>query len=256
VVLSVRILGSGTPVVLLPWFGLDQAVMAAAFEPVFAATSGWCRIYVDLPGTGQSPAVEPRSDAVLEAVLATVGPIAGARFLVAGCSYGGYLAAGLARRAPDQVAGMLMVCPGVKIRPGHRNLGHVLPSEPEPGWLRDVPTELHDHFSRGIGHQTGPVASGVTRALRLAGPADDAYLAILRSTGYQLSDEGSASRFDGNVTIFAGCADRITGYLDQFDVLASYPCGSYVALSQAGHYLPFEQSARFSSVVRDWLAQA
>lgn len=171
-VLPVRILGTGPPVVLLPWFGLDQAVMAAAFEPVFAATSGWCRIYVDLPGTGQSPAIEPRCDAVLETVLETVGPITRAPFLVAGCSYGGYLAAGLARRAPAQVAGLLMVCPGVKILPADRNLDHVLPSEPEPGWLRDVPTELHDHFSRGIRNQTGPVASRVARALRLAGPTE------------------------------------------------------------------------------------
>lgn len=233
-VLPVRILGTGPPVVLLPWFGLDQAVMAAAFEPVFAATSGWCRIYVDLPGTGQSPAIEPRCDAVLETVLETVGPITRAPFLVAGCSYGGYLAAGLARRAPAQVAGLLMVCPGVKILPADRNLDHVLPSEPEPGWLRDVPTELHDHFSRGIRNQTGPVASRVARALRLAGPTDDAYLAVLRSTGYQLSDEGSASRLDGNVAILAGRADRITGHLDQFDALAGYPRGSYVALSRLG----------------------
>lgn len=118
-----------------------------------------------------------------------------------------------------------------------------------------MPTELHSHFSRNIGHQTRRVANRVARALRLAGPTDDAYLGRLRSAGYQLFDEGSARSVDGDVTILAGRADRITGHLDQFDALARYPQGSYVALSGAGHYLPFEQPERFRSVTLDWLAR-
>jgi hypothetical protein len=55
--------------------------------------------------------------------------------------------------------------------------------------------------------------------------------------------------------ILAGRADRITGHLDQFDALARYPQGSYMALSGAGHYLPFEQPERFRSVTLDWLAR-
>jgi hypothetical protein len=74
-----------------------------------------------------------------------------------------------------------------------------------------VPTELHSHFSRNIGHQTRPVANRVARALRLAGPTDDAYLGTLRSAGYQLADEGSVRSVDGNVTILAGRADPLTG---------------------------------------------
>ena len=58
-VLAVRDLGAGRPIVLLPWFGLDGGVTALAFEPVFAETTEWRRIYVDLPGTGGSAAVAP-----------------------------------------------------------------------------------------------------------------------------------------------------------------------------------------------------
>ena len=86
--------------------------MAAAFEPVFAGAGDLCRIYIDLPGTGDSPPVEPHSDAVLEAVEETIESMIGAApFLLAGCSYGGYLAAGLARRTPTHIAGLLLVCP-------------------------------------------------------------------------------------------------------------------------------------------------
>src|SRR5436190_20097066 len=91
--------------------------MAAALEPAVADLAGWQRIYVDLPGCGQSPPGPANSDGVVE-VLADfldreVGP---ARPLLAGCSYGGYLAAALARRHPQRIAGLLLVRHATKIR--------------------------------------------------------------------------------------------------------------------------------------------
>jgi pimeloyl-ACP methyl ester carboxylesterase len=106
--------------------------------------SPWQRIYLDLPGTGGSSPVEPSSDAVLDAVSETVRSILGSDpYLLAGCSYGGYLAAALARRTPAQVAGLLLVCTGTKIQPETRNLSGVRPATPEPGWLDGVPVDLN-----------------------------------------------------------------------------------------------------------------
>ena len=243
---------------LLPWFGLDGAVMAAAFEPAFEATDNVRRVYIDLPGTGGSAPVEPSSDAVLDAVSETVESIIGpAPFLLAGCSYGGYLAAGLARRAPGRVLGLLLVCAGVKIRREQRNLSGVLASTPQPGWLAEVPDELHGHFELAIGCQTGAVATRIAQAFRLNGATDTDYLAALRSgPGDQLSDEGSPQRFDGSVTIVVGERDRIVGHLDQHDALAHYPHGKFIALTDAGHYLPFEQPSRFHALMHDWLGRS
>jgi pimeloyl-ACP methyl ester carboxylesterase len=256
-VLSVRIRGHGRPVVLLPWFGLDRSVTQAAFEPVFAGVHGWRRIYLDLPGTGRSRPVGPSSDAVLDAVEETVAAAVGPEpFLLAGCSYGGYLAAGLARRSPERLLGMLLVCSGVRILPAHRNLDRVLPSAPEADWLRGVPADLQPHFSHAIGHQTRAVADRTAAAFALAAPTDDAYLDALRTSGYPLSDEASDHRFAGDVLLLAGRQDRIAGHLDQFDALARYPGGSYTALAGAGHYLPFEQPERFAGLSLDWLARS
>jgi pimeloyl-ACP methyl ester carboxylesterase len=256
VLLSARIRGEGLPIVLLPGFGLNSAVMSAAFEPVFAAISGWRRIYLDLPGTGGSAPVDPHSDAVLDAVQETVeSMISPAPFLLAGWSYGGYLTAGLVRRMPTQILGLLLVCAGGRIDPDERNLSRVLPSVPEPDWLAEVPDELRAHFSHAIGCQSRSVANRVARAFELNGPNADDYLDVLRSTGYQLSDESSPHHFDGNVMLLAGRQDRIAGRLDQFDALKHYGHGSFVALADAGHYLPFEQPERFMSSTLDWLAQ-
>ncbi len=248
--------GEGVPIVLLPWFGLDRLAMAAAFEPTIEGSACWQRVYVDLPGCGQSPAGAESSDGVVDAVCDYVDAKLGSEpFLLSGCSYGGYLAAAIARRRPDQVAGLLLVCPGIKILADDRVLPEG-PSSPAAGdWLTDVPPDLHDHLSRAVGHRTGEVASRVARALSAGGPADEEYLQRLRTTGYQLSDEDSSTVYAGPTSVLAGREDRIVGYADQFHAIDRYPDVTYVALSAAGHYLPFEQPAAFRSLTQEWLAR-
>ncbi|SDI86687.1 Pimeloyl-ACP methyl ester carboxylesterase [Frankineae bacterium MT45] len=252
--------GLGAPVLLLPWFGLDGTVLASAFEPAFgqlegvALNVGWRRLYLDLPGTGDSDPVAPSSDAVLDAVEETVETLLGdSPFLLAGCSYGGYLASGLARRRPEQVQGMVLICSGVRIRPETRNLTGVLPSRPEPGWLDTTPPELHEHFRTAVGNQTQIVADRLAAAFARNAPTDDAFLMRLRASGYPLSDEESAEPFDGPVALLTGRRDRIAGYRDQFDALARFPQGDYHCLPSAGHYLPFEEPALFAALLGEWL---
>jgi pimeloyl-ACP methyl ester carboxylesterase len=280
VILSAQAYGEGRPLVLLPWFGLDHAVMAAACEPALAGTP-WRRIYVDLPGTGKSAPVEPRTDAVADAVAETIGALAGgSQVPLVGCSYGGYLAAELARRDPGRIAAILLVCSGVRILPGERNLSGVLPAVPEPGWLDDVPEHLREYFERAIGVQTKAAADRVAAGFLLNGPTDGQYLRTLQSTGYQLTSERSLSALKATVTVIAGRRDAIVGYRDQFDLAAgtstagistagtstagtSTGAGSadgtgaadYVCLGDVGHFLPFEQPGRFKTLILDWLAR-
>ncbi|MHB8505967.1 MAG: alpha/beta fold hydrolase, partial [Acidimicrobiales bacterium] len=67
-----QVLGEGPPIVLLPWLGVDHAVMASACEPGLSRQERWSRLYLDLPGTGKSPIVGVSSDDVLDAVQESV----------------------------------------------------------------------------------------------------------------------------------------------------------------------------------------
>jgi pimeloyl-ACP methyl ester carboxylesterase len=255
-VLSTSSHGDGDPIVLLPWFSHAGADMAQAFEPVFADSSPWQRIYVDLPGTGDSSPVGPSSDAVLDAVSETIDAIVGKRrYILAGCSYGGHLAAAQARRNASQVSGLLQVCSGPKLDPTTRNLSGVLEPTPEPHWLHGVPTELHGYFEHSIGRQTREVADRIAAVFAAAAPTDEDYLTALRATAFQLSPQDVPESFDQPTLMLVGRTDRIAGYVDQFEDLARYPKGDYVALDDVGHYLPFEQPQRFATLVRDWLSQ-
>jgi pimeloyl-ACP methyl ester carboxylesterase len=252
--LSARRRGDGPPLVLLPWFGLDGAVLAAACEPVLGGVP-YQRVYLDLPGTGRSAPVAPRSDAVAEAVTEAIGALAGPGGVpVLGCSYGGYLAAAVARRAPGLVSRLLLACSGVRIRPADRNLSDVAPPVTEPGWLDGTPAPHHEHFRRAVGWQTRAVADRMAAAFAGNAPADEDYLAELRGSGYPLADEAALADLAAPVTVLAGRRDQIGGFRDQFEFAARCPAGGdYALVDRCGHYLPFEQPARFAALARVWL---
>jgi pimeloyl-ACP methyl ester carboxylesterase len=253
--LATRTHGDGQPLVLLPWFGLSGAVMAAAFEPALHEVAGWRRVYVDLPGTGDSGRVGSDSDAVLAAVATKVEDVgSGSPVPLIGCSYGGYLAAGLARQRPDLVRALLLICTGARILPAERNLDGVLPVPAEPGWLDGVPAEHHEHFSRAVGHQTRAVADQLAAAFALNGRSDGDYLRELRAHGYQLSDEGVSQPSRVPVTVVAGRRDWVAGYQDQLALLGGAE-GDYFLFGDGGHYIPFELPVQSGVLVRSWLAR-
>ena len=116
-------------------FGMDRSVMAAAMEPVLGLRPGLRRIYVDLPGHGESPAGPPDSAGVADAVSAFIsGPLGGGPVLLAGWSYGGYIAAALARRRPASVSGLLLIFVGALIFTD--NMVRLNSYLPEWAWLR------------------------------------------------------------------------------------------------------------------------
>jgi pimeloyl-ACP methyl ester carboxylesterase len=105
--------GAGTPVLALHGSGVDHREIMAALEPRFADRPGYRRLYPDLPGMGRTPAPETidSNDAVVELLLSLVDAVIGQEaFLLAGHSYGAYLARAIANRRPRQVAGLALVC--------------------------------------------------------------------------------------------------------------------------------------------------
>lgn len=241
--LHLQTYGSGWALVVLPSFGLDQAATADVMEPVFADLAGWRRLYLDLPGTGASPPGVPRSDAVADEVVATIGAELGDEpFAILGF--------------PRQISGLMMVCACFKIRPEDRDLTGVAAPSPEPRWLTGVPPALHEHLTHAVGRQTAEIAERIAVNLARNSPSDEAYLVTLRGEGFTLSDEGAPTPCDAPVCFLTGHRDRVVGFANLVDALDSYEHASYTILATAGHYLPLEHPAPFASVTQSWLAHA
>ena len=246
--------GLGAPVVCLPMLGTSRVATAMAFSPALTGSAGVREVYPDLPGHGDSPAAaSATSQAVLDSVCTWLENHLERPALLAGASYGAYLAAGIARQHPELVSGLLLVCAGVRVAAHERDLPQEEPAA-EPGWLAHAPRELHAHLDRALGQRTSVVVDTVVGALAAGGPGDEPFQdALTTGPGYALADQDAAVVFEGPVTVLAGRSDRVVGYTDQFRALRNYPRGTYTALAETGHYLPFEQPVAFRAHVQDWL---
>jgi pimeloyl-ACP methyl ester carboxylesterase len=242
--------GTGRPIVCLPMFRLAASVTAAAFEPVFADRTGWQRHYVDLPGHGAAPPGPETADEVVELLARQIDL---PRFRLAGFSYGGYLAAALARRHPRRVEALLLVCHAVRVGRADRDLPADGRAPASAGGLDGVGPELSGHLAVALGHRTAEVAARVAAVVGPGLPRHREYLDRFRAHGYRLSDEDSTTSYGGPTTIIAGRDDLVGGCADQFRALERYPRGDYTAVAGAGHYLPFERPETFAATARTWL---
>src|SRR5687768_14442666 len=106
--------GDGLPLVALHGAGVDHREVMACLDPVFDGVAGYRRIYPDLPGMGRTPAPETvnSADDVLDVLLSFIDELLGDQpLLVAGHSAGGYFAQAIARRRPQQILGLMLLCP-------------------------------------------------------------------------------------------------------------------------------------------------
>lgn len=89
--MNYEIIGDGKPVLLLHGFGCSLELMKYCMEPVFGMKEGYQRIYVDLPGMGQSGACPKlaAADKILEVLIAFIQDRIPGKFLLVGESYGG-----------------------------------------------------------------------------------------------------------------------------------------------------------------------
>ncbi|WP_310550533.1 alpha/beta fold hydrolase [Paenibacillus glufosinatiresistens] len=250
-------IGEGRPIVLLHGFTIDHRLMKGCMEPVFAARPGWKRLYLDLPGMGRTRSYEgiTDSDGMLDAVLAAIRQWlpGGEPFCLAGESYGGYLARGIAERSPESVAGLGLICP--MILPAHddRQLPEHRILREDVSLAESAAGPDFDDF-----RQMAVVANArtwrryiedVLPGLRLG---DTRFLDGIRER-YGFSFPLETAVMDKPGLLVAGRQDASVGYRDALELLERYPRLTYAVLDTAGHNLQFEQPELFEALVHEWL---
>lgn len=246
--------GSGMPVVILHGAGVDHREMAAALEPIFARRPDYRRIYVDLPGMGETPAPDTvtSNDDVLDLVIGLTGDVIGDdEFLIVGHSYGGYLARAVANLCERRVAGLALLCPAA-------------------GRTGEVPEHVVLHASPGLEVRFGPEDEGVYRGYFVVQSPEtmrrfqEAVVparalidraALERVFGrWRLSDtpeDGPA--FHRPTLILTGRQDSSVGYADAWRLVDRYPRATFAVLDRAGHALLHEQGSLLGALIEEWL---
>ncbi|MED4956862.1 alpha/beta hydrolase [Paenibacillus macerans] len=248
-------IGTGRPILMIHGFTPDHRLMSGCMEPVFSERPGWRRIYVDLPGMGQSRDYEEiaGTDEMLEAVLQFIDKVMpDSRFLIAGESYGGYLTRGIIARLPERVEGAALVCPMIVPEKEDRILPvHTIFHE-DPELVSALGKEEYEDF-RSMGvvldrYTWTRYADEIVTGCKIA---DEAFLAKIKANyGFSFPID---REFMGPALFLLGRQDASVGYVDALRLLNLFPRGTFAVLDGAGHNLQIEQKNVFDALVNEWL---
>ncbi|MCR8641258.1 alpha/beta hydrolase [Paenibacillus sp. N1-5-1-14] len=253
--------GQGKPIVILHGYNGDMTLVKGGLEPIFEhINEEWQRIYIDLPGMGRSdrPAWIHHSDdmlAVVEQVIEKLLP--NETFLVAGYSYGGYLARALLKRMHARIQGMLLLCPLIIADRTDRELPEKTVVYKNEAFLDQVERSetfaafqtfatVYDEYHWQRYQQE--VLPGKQRA-------DAEFLARIQQNGYGLSFDVDQVEvpYDQPVLLLLGRQDQLVGFKDACKLMDHYSRGTFAVVDRASHNLAIEQSEMLHLMVTEWL---
>lgn len=258
--INYTIVGSGRPIVMIHGWGPDQRIMSGCFEPLFAQLDrSYQRIYFDLPGMGHTPGASwiGGSDGMLDIVLEFIDAvIPGQNYLLAGESYGGLLARGLVARRPEQVDGLLLICPVGETDSEKRERPPLRVFEKDDTLLAGLSAEDRSLFT-GISALQNQLLwerfdGQILPGLKLA----DFTLwdkIILPKYAFSFPIDSMDKPYTKPTLILLGRQDNAVGYRDHWSFIEAYPRASFVVLDRAGHNLQIEQDVLFNALVTEWL---
>ncbi len=252
--------GSGVPILMIHGWSPDHRLMKGCMEPIFQSIdTPWQRIYFDLPGMGQTHG-QPwitGTDQMLDLILEFIdGVIPDQHFVVAGESYGGYLARGVIKARTSRVDGLLLICP-VAIQ---ETLGANVPAlqvlEKDQAFLASLSEDDRKYFE-GINVLQNKRVWERFKAEILPGlkVADYAFLenSLGQHVPYSVNIDRVEKPYPQPTLMIMGRQDSVVGYRDHWQILENYPRASFVILDKAGHNLQIEQDILFTELVKEWL---
>ncbi len=245
--------GTGRPIIMLPGIPSDHGVIERLMEPLFAQRDGWLRLYPDLPGTGRTPGLNrlATQDQMLDAVLAFIDTvIPGQHFVLAGLSYGGYLARGVVYHRAASIDGVLLCAPAVTAPPAQAQLPPRTPLVEDPALI----AQLDPGIASLVVVQNPRVVEAVREVQGEVQLADHPFFERLEAAGpFSFNVDRLPAPFGGPTLILTGRQDHICGYRDAWDLLDNYPRGTFAVLDRAGHFVNIEQDVLCQALMREWL---
>ncbi len=257
--INYEVMGSGKPIVMIHGSHVDHRLMTGCMEPVFSNRGGYKRIYIDLPGMGKTKGEKWISDPdiMLEIVIDFIDKIIpNENFLLAGESYGGYLARGIVHRIANRVDGVLLLCPSITMDLKKRNVPKHIILKRDDKLLSQLEPSDAEGFNSIQVVQSKKIwdryRNEILCGIRLA---DNDFLLQLGQNGNAFSFDVDRldEKFNKPTLILLGRQDSSVGYKDAWSILDNYPRATFAVLDRAGHNLQIEQVEVFNSLVNEWI---
>ncbi|WP_285767396.1 alpha/beta hydrolase [Peribacillus sp. SI8-4] len=248
--------GEGTPILMIHGYSPDHRLMSGCMEPIFTERQGWRRIYMDLPGMGLTKGYDGISstDEMLDAVTDFIqAVIPDQAYVIAGESYGGYLARGLIEKQQKQILGAAFICPVILPLPENRTVEkhEIIKTDQR---LIDSLTkdEWEDFKNHNIVLNEYTWLRYNEEILSGCKMNDEKFLNKVEQK-YGFSFKIDQADFHKPSVFLLGRQDATVGFKDALDLITKYPRGTFAVLDTAGHNLQIEQPQLFHTLINEWL---
>lgn len=255
--LNYEVRGEGKTILFLHGFGLHLNSLKKYFEPLFNSNSNFKRVYLDLPGMGDSGYTKHISttDDVLNTVEKFIDEVIDGEFIIVGESYGAYLAQAICYKKKFEVLSLLMISPIVIA--AHQD--RLLPSHKVLKKDEEYYNELSDYEKVMYSFcviQTKEVLERTKREIILETCKSNwEFLSTIEVGGYPLTFEKEMlnATIEVKALTILGRYDSITGYQDALDYDKRFTNGEVILVENAGHNLRIEQSDIFENHFNNWI---
>jgi pimeloyl-ACP methyl ester carboxylesterase len=227
-------------------------------EPFFTQRQGWQRIYFDMPGMGKSNQEGKwitSNDDMLEVILAFIDHVVpDRRFVIAGSSYGAYMARGVLYRRQAWIDGLLLMVPAILPR-ARRAVPSQITLVEDPALFSEIAPEVAEGYKAlAVVQSRQSLDYFNTVGIPAVKLVDPELVPRLRANfAYSFAVDQLAEPFGGPTLIVTGRQDSDAGYQDAWHILENYPRATFVVLDRAGHMLTVEQEGLFTALVSEWL---
>lgn len=171
------------------------------------------------------------------------------KFLIAGESYGGYIARGIIYRKFDWVDGLLMICPLIIAEETKRSLPKHVVLLKDKNFTADG--AFAERFNSLAVVQNETVWNRfIDEMVQSAKLTDmDFLLRLFSNMSFSFDVDKLQKPFEKPTLVFLGRQDSIVGYKDSLGILENYHRGTFALSDRAGHILQIEQEEVFNSLV-------
>ena len=255
-VIKYKSLGEGYPLLAIHGFSSDHQYLLHDLEPAFIGRDGWQRIYIDLPGHGQTkwPNWITSEDNILGLLCDFIDQIIpGKQFTLAGESWGASFSLGIINQRSELVDGLYLSVPYINIEPGKEILPEHnilvendefinLLQDDDPDWVTDYLVVQDVSFLERLRKEIFP-----------AEKANEKYNVNWEKIFYSLTLDAKEINFYKPSLFLTGRQDQVVGYQIAFNLLENFPRATYAVLDRAGHYMSLEQEGLMHALVNEWL---
>jgi len=258
ITVNYEVIGEGRPILMLHGTPVDHYQMIYEMEPVFKARDGWKRIYPDMPGHGRTPAVNSitNTDGILKVVENFIDKIIpDQRFVLAGTSFGGYIARGLVYHRGSKIDGLFLNSPAVVQEVSKRSVPPRQIIREDNRIKEQAEREKVGGFEEMAVQQNKSVLDYL-RAMKanvVWSGYDEEFLEKVQDVSFSFDVDKLPSPFMAPALFVTGRQDSEVGYRDAWQILENYPRSTFAVLDMAGHLAHAEQPQIWAALVDEWV---